>query len=374
MTRGENKQTFATLFVDDEEKAQKYFRMAYANDFPVLTAGSVPEALEILEQRGDEIAVLITDQRMPGQQGVDLLKRAREEWPEIVRILTTAYSDLDDAITAVNRGEILRYVTKPWDIQALRLELRHAMDFFILRRERDQLLAEKIGVRRRMAQSDRLVGLLGIIAGLEHLRHAPYAVAAWVRDSRISASDEQPAAVDLELWGLEVREALDLMQLHRSLRALDASVQSGFPDRLDLFELLRHAGVIVEGGAAEVAARGDLVTPMIRTLARLAGDPATACWERDAPGGEKAALTIRVTGSGTMASSFTEHVSAGGLDAGLLGSYLIAWHHGGTLKATVGGGQRQFVLTLPEQPDTVVLPEPDENTLAGLFSMLEDWE
>ena len=352
MTRGENKQTFATLFVDDEEKAQKYFRMAYANDFPVLTAGSVPEALEILEQRGDEIAVLITDQRMPGQQGVDLLKRAREEWPEIVRILTTAYSDLDDAITAVNRGEILRYVTKPWDIQALRLELRHAMDFFILRRERDQLLAEKIGVRRRMAQSDRLVG---------------------VRDSHISASDEQPA-VDLELWGLEVREALDLMQLHRSLRALDASVQSGFPDRLDLFELLRHAGVIVEGGAAEVAARGDLVTPMIGTLARLAGDPATACWERDAPGGEKAALTIRVTGSGTMASSFTEHVSAGGLDAGLLGSYLIAWHHGGTLKATVGGGQRQFVLTLPEQPDTVVLPEPDENTLAGLFSMLEDWE
>lgn len=373
MTRGDSKQNFAVLFVDDEKKAQKYFRMAYASDFPVLTAGSVPEALEILEKQGDEIGVLITDQRMPGQRGVDLLTRVRKDWPAIMRILTTAYSDLDDAIASVNRGEILRYVTKPWDIQALRVELRYAMEFFLLRRERDLLMAEKLSVRRSMVHSERLRNLLAIAGGLVRLRHALHAVAAWIRDTLDSASALQPAAADLELWGLEVRETLDLMKVYRDLRSLDDSVESGYPDRADLAMLLRGAGLAVEGHAREIAIRRDLVGSIVSNLAQLAGHPASARLEQGHDTAGNTSLTINVTGSGASSSPFTGGLAADGPDAGLLKAYLIAWHHGGALKATTAEGHSRFVLTLPEDPDAVVLPKPDENWLAEQFSMFEDW-
>ncbi|MCG6863183.1 MAG: response regulator [Chromatiaceae bacterium] len=374
MTRGDVEQTFAVLFVDDEEKAQKYFRMAYTNDFPVLTASSVEEALDVLGQQAQEIGVLITDQRMPGQQGVDLLKRARDDWPWIVRILTTAYSDLDDAIAAVNRGEILRYITKPWDIQALRIDLRHAMDFFLLRRERDLLLAEKFSVRQRMAQCDRLVGLLAIAAGFERLRHAPYAIAAWARNAHASESNGQPVVADLELWGREVRETLNLMQVHQSLRVLNNSVEPGFPDRADLAELLRGAGLAVKGRASEVIVRRGLIEPLFEALVQLAGNPASACLQDDSAADPTAALTVTITGPGVPTSPFAGGLVADSSGTGLLGSYLIAWHHGGTLETTIAEGESRFVLTLPKEPDSVVLPKLDEAALAGLFSFLEDWQ
>ncbi len=189
----------AILFVDDEEKALKYFRLAFAKDFDIHTAGSVDTALDILQELGDDIGVLITDQRMPGRQGVDLLKQARRDWPNIVRILTTAYSDLEDAIAAVNRGEILRYITKPWDLNELRAELRHAMDFFLLRRERDLLMNEKLSVRRHLQTADRLRNFLALSSGLLPLRHTAYALAAWVMDSREAQQARSTPDSDLEL-------------------------------------------------------------------------------------------------------------------------------------------------------------------------------
>lgn len=374
MTRGDKEHTFAVLFVDDEEKAQKYFRMAYANDFPVLTAGSVPEALEVLENRAAEIAVLITDQRMPGQQGVDLLKRVREDWPGIVRILTTAYSDLDDAIAAVNRGEILRYVTKPWDIQALRVDLRHAMDFFLLRQERDLLMAEKLSVRRSIVHSDRLLSLLAIAGGLARLRYAPYAVAGCVRDALGGPAPAQPAAADLELWGLEVQETLGLSKIHRKLRSLDDSVGSGFPDRADLAELLRGAGLAVEGRAGEVAMQHNLISSLVSVLAQLSGQPATALLEQGQDSAGNRSWTVTVTGPAFSSSPFTGDLDADGPIAALLEAYLITWHHGGALITDSADGRTRFVLTLPEDPSAVLLPEPDEDWLADQFSMMEHWE
>jgi len=371
MTRGDTGKSYAVLFVDDEEKAQKYFRMAYTNDFPVLTAGSVPEALEVLKRHGSDIGVLITDQRMPGQQGVDLLKRAREDWPEIVRILTTAYSDLDDAIAAVNRGEILRYVTKPWDIQALRAELIHAMDFFLLRRERDLLMAEKFSVRQRMVQSDCLRGLLAIGAGLERLRNAPHAIAAWAGDALPTAFAAASTTAELELWGSEIQETLDLMTVHRSLRALEDSVESGFPDRVPVNVLLRDAGFVVEGKTLEVGARLDLLKYLIGALARLAGKGTPARVEHEALSG---GVIVTVTASGSGPIPFTGCLTADAASEGLFGAYLIAWHHGGALKTRLAEDGRRFELTLPANPLAVVLPEPDADWLAAQFSMLEEWD
>ena len=120
---------FAILYVDDEEKSLKYFERAFGDDFRVFTAANAQDGFKLLELHADEIGLLMTDQRMPGEKGVWLLERARQLRPRILRILVTAYSDFDAAIAAVNSGAIYKYVHKPWDPPQLELTLRQALEF-----------------------------------------------------------------------------------------------------------------------------------------------------------------------------------------------------------------------------------------------------
>lgn len=113
---------YAILFVDDEEQALKYFRKLFEDDFKVLTALSAEDAGTTLEEQGEEIGVVVSDHRMPGASGVSLLEQVKRKYPEIVRILTTAYSGLENAVAAVNEGGAFRYVTKPWNLDELRGE------------------------------------------------------------------------------------------------------------------------------------------------------------------------------------------------------------------------------------------------------------
>jgi CheY-like chemotaxis protein len=111
----------------------------------VLLAGSVDEAQKVLEQHHEDIGVLLSDQRMPGKLGVDLLEYCRREYPDIVRMLTTAYSELEDAIAAVNRGEILRYIEKPWgNIDSILIDLNLAATMYEIRKENRKLMDEKL--------------------------------------------------------------------------------------------------------------------------------------------------------------------------------------------------------------------------------------
>jgi two-component system response regulator PhcR len=130
----------AVLYVDDEPQSIKYFTRAFERDFRVLTAASVDEAEELLASQSEQVGVLITDQRMPVKTGVQLLDRVKGLYPHIVRLLTTAYADLDNAVAAVNRGEIFRYILKPWDIETLRSELFNAMELYWRRHYEQDLL------------------------------------------------------------------------------------------------------------------------------------------------------------------------------------------------------------------------------------------
>ncbi len=148
------------LYVDDEEKALKYFRMAFSSLYTIHTAASAKEGLEILRQGSGRIGIVISDQRMPEMQGAEFLGRVREEYPHVVRILTTAYSDLDSAIQAVNRGHIYQYVVKPWESQDLGMVLQRAADYYRVLSERNQLLALKLSTLQRILSGDRLLWLL----------------------------------------------------------------------------------------------------------------------------------------------------------------------------------------------------------------------
>jgi two-component system probable response regulator PhcQ len=142
------------LYVDDEEQSLKYFTRAFRNKFRILSAADASEGYRLLEQHRDEIALLITDQRMPGEKGVEFLQRAGELHPKAIRILTTAYSDFDVVIEAVNSAAIYKYVTKPWDIPQLEMILEQACEFFTQQRERD-LLETKVPAPQQMTIADR---------------------------------------------------------------------------------------------------------------------------------------------------------------------------------------------------------------------------
>src|SRR5882724_2283071 len=168
---------FAILYVDDEEKSLKYFTRAFEDQFTILTATNARDGLRILEEHKDEIGLLMTDQRMPGEKGVWLLERARQLRPRIIRILATAFADMEAAIAAVNTGAIYKYVTKPWDPPQLENTLKRGLEFFIVQRERDQLLREKMSVLHNMMIADRIVSLGLLAAGLSHhIRNALVAV------------------------------------------------------------------------------------------------------------------------------------------------------------------------------------------------------
>jgi two-component system probable response regulator PhcQ len=168
---------FTILYVDDEEKSLKYFVRAFEEQFRILTATNAQEGLKLLEQHPDDIGLLMTDQRMPGEKGVWLLERARQLRPRIIRILATAFADMDAAIAAVNTGAIYKYVTKPWDPPQLENTLKRGLEFFMVQRERDHLLREKMSVLHNMMIADRIVSLGLLAAGLSHhIRNALVAV------------------------------------------------------------------------------------------------------------------------------------------------------------------------------------------------------
>ncbi|MEG0881303.1 MAG: DUF6328 family protein, partial [Janthinobacterium sp.] len=121
---------------------------------------------ERFKRVADRIAVLVSDQRMPGAYGNELLSYAWDRHPHIVRILTTAYSELEHTVEAVNQGQIHRYIQKPWDIAALRMELKQALELARLRNEHAQLLREKLMVRQRQAVANRIGTLYALCASL----------------------------------------------------------------------------------------------------------------------------------------------------------------------------------------------------------------
>src|SRR5436190_6540978 len=168
---------FSILYVDDEEKSLKYFTRAFEDQFRILTAINAQDGFKLLEQHGNEIGILMTDQRMPGEKGVWLLEKTRQLHPRIVRILATAYSDMDAAVAAVNTGAIYKYVTKPWDPVQLEHTLKRGLEFFLVQRERDHLLREKMSVLHNMLIADRIVSLGLLAAGMSHhIRNALVAV------------------------------------------------------------------------------------------------------------------------------------------------------------------------------------------------------
>ena len=160
-------ETPTVLVVDDEPRVLDALEAILAADFRVLRAPSGEAALEVLAR--EDVAVIVTDYRMPGMTGVALLQRSQEVAPEAIRIVLTAYTDVDSLMEAINAGRIYHFVPKPWDPNELALVVRRAAERHRLSREntrlRDELqLAysalgrEAAAARERPLAFERLIG------------------------------------------------------------------------------------------------------------------------------------------------------------------------------------------------------------------------
>jgi signal transduction histidine kinase len=155
------------LFVDDEEMALTTLKGLFKRDFTVYTASSGEQALRILEEQPD-LALIVSDQRMPKMSGVELLRQVSQKRPDIVRMLMTAYSEMELVIDAINQGNIYRYITKPYNEEELKQTLIQGIERFYLVKERDRLYAEKIETLKKVARTNRLTAIGILAAGMAH--------------------------------------------------------------------------------------------------------------------------------------------------------------------------------------------------------------
>src|ERR1700674_2067054 len=128
------------LVVDDEPDLVQSVKDLLRFDYKVLVATRAVEGLKIMQR--EKVHIVMSDQRMPEMTGVEFLKHLRDSHPETVRLLFTAYADLNAVTDAINQGNVYRYISKPWEPDELKTVLRQAVDYYDLQQERRRLILE----------------------------------------------------------------------------------------------------------------------------------------------------------------------------------------------------------------------------------------
>lgn len=262
------------LFVDDEATAVKYFQRAIDSLAPVVTANTVEEGKGMLDKYSKTLAVLVSDQRMPGGYGNELLHYARTQYPHIVRILTTAYSELAHTVEAVNQGEIHRYIQKPWEISALRMELKQALELAALRKDHDHLIREKLMVRQMQTISNRIGTLYALCACLFRPEHFSPLENYLTAASSAGVKPPEPDWLLMDYSDLVSAEAQRSGHFGYAVRTRLAEIMQRHPDSTgdDALKLLPEILDI----KAEIKADGTALFPEGRIFAEFLESPSNA--------------------------------------------------------------------------------------------------
>ncbi len=142
------KAIISILYIDDESNNLLAFKANFRRDYSIFTAESAKEGLEIL--KNNTIQIIITDQRMPLQSGVEFLESILTDFPDPIRILLTGYSDMEVIINAVNKGQIFRYLSKPFNEIELKMAIENAAEVYKLREENRELLKKLISMNEQL--------------------------------------------------------------------------------------------------------------------------------------------------------------------------------------------------------------------------------
>ncbi|MGB5813193.1 MAG: hybrid sensor histidine kinase/response regulator, partial [Polyangiales bacterium] len=239
--------TAHVLFVDDEEPNLVVFEAVCGDEFPVLTASSAVDGLALMREH--EIGVVLTDQRMPGMTGIELLERVENEYPETIRLLITAYSDLQAAEDAINRGHVRRYMRKPWEPEVLRAELRDAIDLYNLNSRVKEL-------EQRLLETERAYSLSVVASGLaEELRNP----VGWIRNNLTVIETSVGAAAS----ALE-EDSPDITRARGVLAQVDSAVTDARDGVKRILELTEEMAKAPEEVEAEIVDLADAVRVALR--------------------------------------------------------------------------------------------------------------
>lgn len=149
---GEDKKVDAVLFVDDEENILRSIRRAVMDETYIsYFASSGAEALKIMEEK--KISVIVTDMRMPGMDGLQLLKIVKEKYPDIVKIVLSGFTQLSQVLATVNQADIFNFIAKPWDMETeLKYVIDKAIEHYRLKKVESEL-GEKLAKRNASYQA-----------------------------------------------------------------------------------------------------------------------------------------------------------------------------------------------------------------------------
>jgi response regulator RpfG family c-di-GMP phosphodiesterase len=126
------------LFVDDEANILSALKRLFRpHGYRIFTAGGGAEGLEIMAR--ESVDLVVSDMRMPEMNGAQFLEQVRLNWPETVRILLTGYAEIGATIDAINKGQIYRYISKPWEDNDIVIAVQHALERKLLQREKQRL-------------------------------------------------------------------------------------------------------------------------------------------------------------------------------------------------------------------------------------------
>jgi response regulator RpfG family c-di-GMP phosphodiesterase len=136
------------LYIDDEEHNLVSFKASFRRMFNVYTAESAEEGGKILEK--EKIHVILSDQRMPRMTGIEFFESIKDSHPEPIRILITGYTDINAVIDAINRGQVYKYLTKPWNEEDVRNFVEKAYEVFRLRKENQELTDKLLDANKKL--------------------------------------------------------------------------------------------------------------------------------------------------------------------------------------------------------------------------------
>ena len=157
MSRGDGSK-LKLMVVDDEPDNLDLLYRTFRRDFQVYKADSALSALEVLDQQG-EMAVIISDQRMPEMNGTEFLGKTVERFPDTIRILLTGYTDVEDLVEAINSGQVFKYITKPWNPEELKLVINQASETYKYYKQRS------VALRRALRKESLFNEVMSVIRG-----------------------------------------------------------------------------------------------------------------------------------------------------------------------------------------------------------------
>jgi response regulator RpfG family c-di-GMP phosphodiesterase len=136
------------LYIDDEIHNLNAFKASFRRVYNVFTATSAEEAVKLLEEQ--EFHIIISDQRMPKMTGIEFFESILEKYPEPIRMLLTGYADINAVVDAINKGQVYKYFSKPWNEEELRHNIEKAYEVYSLRKENKELTAKLLDVNEKL--------------------------------------------------------------------------------------------------------------------------------------------------------------------------------------------------------------------------------